>query len=128
MRSIAILFAFAMLVAAFARLPSRAYCEALRERALAAQKKGSGEYVQINYMWTLHGCNIHRGASLKCFTSYCGGNYCASVEDRDGNACLWRQPTCWDHAKCEVQSTGQCGWTSTPKFKECQTKGNSTTF
>lgn len=55
----------------------------------------------------------------ECFVGGCSGQVCS---DDAGivSTCEWRDEyACYRTAKCERQSNGQCGWTSTPELTAC---------
>lgn len=58
-----------------------------------------------------------------CVRGGCSGQVCAE-ERTDGNGlvttCEYRaEYACYDSARCERQSTGACGWTSTLELSAC---------
>lgn len=55
----------------------------------------------------------------KCYVGGCSSELCS---DTDGMAstCIYREEfACYQTAKCERQSTGQCGWTQTSELNVC---------
>jgi hypothetical protein len=54
-----------------------------------------------------------------CYVGGCSGQICS---DQEGmvSTCEFRQEyACYQTAKCERQSSGQCGWTITPELSMC---------
>jgi hypothetical protein len=54
-----------------------------------------------------------------CFKGGCSGQICS---DQDGmmSDCMFREEyACYQTAVCERQTSGECGWTSTPKLEAC---------
>lgn len=53
-----------------------------------------------------------------CMVTGCSGQVCAS--EPVATTCEWTcSYGCYQYASCETQSTGACGWTSTPEFDAC---------
>ena len=54
-----------------------------------------------------------------CYVGGCSGQIC-SDEEGIVSTCEFRQEyACYQNAKCERQSSGQCGWTVTPELSMC---------
>jgi glucose/arabinose dehydrogenase len=54
----------------------------------------------------------------KCVVSGCSGQICS--DKQMVSTCEWREEyACYQTAKCEVQPSGQCGWTQTSELKSC---------
>jgi hypothetical protein len=56
-----------------------------------------------------------------CRVGGCSGQLCYDANTGDGaSTCEWRcDYGCYQHATCELQATGTCGWTSTEQFNQC---------
>lgn len=55
----------------------------------------------------------------ECFVSGCSSQLCTDDEDIT-TTCEWREEyACYAKATCEVQSTGECGWTPTTELTQC---------
>jgi hypothetical protein len=53
-----------------------------------------------------------------CIISGCSGQICGEVSLM--STCEWRpEYACFKQAKCEIQPTGNCGWTYTPEYNAC---------
>ncbi|RLB66090.1 MAG: hypothetical protein DRI90_00345 [Deltaproteobacteria bacterium] len=58
------------------------------------------------------------GCSQECVVTGCSGNICA--DGTESSACDWNCVYgCYDHAVCEEQDDGECGWTKTEAFDQC---------
>jgi hypothetical protein len=58
-------------------------------------------------------------AEKQCFVGGCSGQVCS---DQEGviSTCEWRpEYACYQTAKCEVQTDGNCGWTQTAELNAC---------
>lgn len=54
-----------------------------------------------------------------CYAGGCSGQIC-SDDPNAVSTCEWREEyACYQDARCERQSSGECGWTQTPQLKEC---------
>lgn len=59
-----------------------------------------------------------------CFVGGCSGQLCTE-EQGAVSTCEWREAyACYQNAKCERQTNGQCGWTSTPELNMCLSNAN----
>ena len=59
-----------------------------------------------------------------CVIAGCSAQLCISAEEAEAgggvSTCEYREEyACFATTKCEVQSTGECGWTETEDFKQC---------
>ena len=55
----------------------------------------------------------------KCYIGGCSGQICSDQEGMVSN-CMYREEyACYKTATCEVQKTGECGWTETDELKAC---------
>lgn len=56
-----------------------------------------------------------------CVTAGCSGTLCVSPEESGiVTTCEYRaEYACYDNAKCEKQSNGQCGWTISSELSSC---------
>lgn len=55
----------------------------------------------------------------ECFVSGCSGQLCTSKPGL-ASTCEWREEyACYKEATCEVQPSGQCGWTQTTELQAC---------
>lgn len=58
----------------------------------------------------------------KCFVGGCSGQIC-SGEEGMASTCEYRESyACYQTARCERQTSGECGWTQTPELKTCLNK------
>lgn len=78
--------------------PSRTYAE------LAGTAGQSGRYIGP-------GCKV----------GGCSGTVCVGEDEEDPiTTCEWREEyACYQTARCEKQSDGECGWTETDEFASC---------
>lgn len=54
----------------------------------------------------------------QCVVTGCSHEICSSQQVT--SACIYQpQFACYQSAKCEVQTNGECGWTATPEFLSC---------
>ena len=62
-------------------------------------------------------------AESKCIVAGCSGELCIDKTDNNVSGvsmCIWtNQYACYKTAKCELQSTGKCGWTVTSELNAC---------
>lgn len=63
--------------------------------------------------------------SNSCVTTGCSNELCqSSPQPPRASVCIYNSAyACLKYAKCEVQSTGQCGWTYTEKYQSCLSTG-----
>jgi len=55
----------------------------------------------------------------ECFVGGCSSQLCTSDPDIVSD-CMYREEyACYQEATCEVQTTGECGWTMTEELNEC---------
>jgi hypothetical protein len=120
-----LIFAVTLILSLVGALPGiRGICGLLRSFKNNASRLplSAAQFDTIyNQFLTKFGCPLDSTSTqttTKCYTSGCGGSYCQSQADI--NICIQHQVTCYDKAKCEVQSNGACGWTSTPEYAACQ--------
>jgi len=60
-------------------------------------------------------------STTKCFVGGCSGQLCTS-EPGIVSTCEYRaEYACYQKATCEIQPSGVCGWTPTPKLDACLT-------
>jgi len=67
-------------------------------------------------------------APKTCYVGGCSGQICSENPDVI-STCEWRESyACYQTATCELQQTGECGWTETPALNSCllETKSNAT--
>ena len=58
-------------------------------------------------------------STTKCFVGGCSGQLCTS-EPGIVSTCEYRaEYACYQKATCEIQPSGVCGWTPTPKLDAC---------
>jgi len=57
----------------------------------------------------------------KCIVAGCSGQLCVSLDNADiVSTCEFLpQYACYRNASCEVQDTGECGWTQTEELQQC---------
>ncbi|RME20637.1 MAG: hypothetical protein D6806_15985 [Deltaproteobacteria bacterium] len=56
--------------------------------------------------------------SPRCIVTGCSGQICGT--EHVTTTCEWRpEYGCLQHAICEVQPDGSCGWTHTPEYEQC---------
>lgn len=61
----------------------------------------------------------------KCYIGGCSGQICSDVEGIS-STCEYRpEYSCYRDAKCERQSSGQCGWTTTSELSMCLSNAGS---
>lgn len=54
----------------------------------------------------------------ECIVTGCSGQVCASEEMT--TTCEYKEEyACYEQARCEVQESGECGWTFTDEFNQC---------
>jgi hypothetical protein len=61
----------------------------------------------------------NQAATKQCFVGGCSGQICS---DQEGviSTCEWREEyACYQSATCEVQPSGDCGWTPTAELTAC---------
>ncbi len=59
-------------------------------------------------------------ATTKCYVGGCSGQLCSNNPDGLASTCEWREEyACYREATCEVQPSGQCGWTPTAELNAC---------
>lgn len=59
----------------------------------------------------------------ECFIGGCSSQICSNQPDMASD-CMYREEyACYQTAICEVQETGECGWTDTPTLRSCLAKG-----
>ena len=61
-------------------------------------------------------------SDISCVRSGCGGMDCVEATNKiDADDSCVSQPhfACFDHAVCEKQDSGNCGWTQTDAFTAC---------
>ncbi|MFN3188453.1 MAG: hypothetical protein ACK42D_02840 [Candidatus Paceibacteria bacterium] len=57
--------------------------------------------------------------SKECFVGGCSGQICSDQSDMI-TTCEWRSEyACYKTATCEVQSSGDCGWTPSTELNAC---------
>ncbi len=58
-------------------------------------------------------------ASKQCFVGGCSNHVCSDQKDVV-TTCEWREEyACYQKATCEVQVSGDCGWTETRELNQC---------
>ncbi len=80
-----------------------------------------------NYRFTLNVTKNSSGTSNpgnpvatgKCFVGGCSGQICSGEEGAISTCEFKEEYACYKTAKCERQSTGQCGWTQTSALNMC---------
>lgn len=55
----------------------------------------------------------------ECFIGGCSGQICSDQEGVLSTCEYLAEYACYQGAKCERQSSGQCGWTQTEQLREC---------
>ncbi len=62
-----------------------------------------------------------------CRATGCSGHICS---DQDViTTCEWRpEYACYQNARCEIQETGQCGWTMDDTLRQCLADVNQELF
>jgi hypothetical protein len=58
-------------------------------------------------------------AEGKCYVGGCSSEICSDTEGVVSNCMYKEEYACYQTAKCERQSTGQCGWTQTSEVTMC---------
>lgn len=58
------------------------------------------------------------GCGTNCVATGCSGQICA--DGTQESTCEWTcRYGCYQHAVCEEQPDGECGWTKTEAFEQC---------
>lgn len=73
----------------------------------------------MNKLITLIFALVIVNAQKLCYKGGCSGQLCS---DQEGmiSTCEWTaRYACYQTAACEVQETGDCGWTMTPELGNC---------
>lgn len=63
----------------------------------------------------------------RCYVSGCSGQLCSSTEGMMSTCEYKEEYACYQTATCEVQATGECGWTETDKLNSCQANAGMAT-
>ena len=67
--------------------------------------------------------NFNFVSGPKCMVAGCSSELCIDGNDVSSprvSMCIWSNKyACYQTAKCEVQSTGKCGWTATSELNAC---------
>jgi thiol-disulfide isomerase/thioredoxin len=64
------------------------------------------------------------GNQKRCVKGGCSGQLCVEEGSDDVTTCEWRSEyACYASARCERQSSGQCGWTQTLELQACLNNG-----
>jgi eight-cysteine-cluster-containing protein len=60
-------------------------------------------------------------AASACKTGGCSGELCVAVDSPSiASTCIYRpEYACLKQSRCELQASGQCGWTKTPEYTRC---------
>lgn len=60
----------------------------------------------------------------ECFITGCADHLCldSKIEAPNTNCNLQPELLCLKYSKCELQPSGQCGWTKTPQYLQCINK------
>ncbi len=77
-----------------------------------------GEMAYMTYI--LRGGTVP--TAIECLPAGCSGQLCvpAAEADQTVTTCEWRDEyACYETARCEQQSDGQCGWTMTNELQSC---------
>ncbi len=64
-------------------------------------------------------------STASCFVGGCSGQICSDQKDIVSTCEYRAEYACYKTAKCERQTSGQCGWTKTPALKACLSNGNA---
>lgn len=63
---------------------------------------------------------VAEAPAKRCYVSGCSSQLCTSEPDMM-STCEYREEyACYQTATCEVQITGECGWTETEELKSCR--------
>lgn len=55
-----------------------------------------------------------------CKVSGCNSELCVSAGESISSTCQYKEEySCYQSASCEVQPSGECGWTPTDKLNQC---------
>lgn len=60
--------------------------------------------------------------SDECKVSGCNGELCIGINESIASTCVWQEQfACYQEAstRCEIQTSGKCGWTKTPELSSC---------
>lgn len=55
----------------------------------------------------------------RCYVGGCSSQICSDKPDMVSTCEYRAEYACYRNAKCERQSSGQCGWTQTPALLQC---------
>ncbi len=63
---------------------------------------------------------VAEAPAKRCYVGGCSSQLCTSEPDM-ASTCEYREEyACYQTATCEVQVTGECGWTETEELKSCR--------
>ena len=77
---------------------------------------GEGKARSVTQFWLRATDEV---TAKQCYVGGCSGQICS---DQEGviSTCEWREEyACYQDAKCEVQTDGNCGWTQTAELQAC---------
>ncbi len=63
---------------------------------------------------------VAEAPAKRCYVGGCSSQLCTSEPDM-ASTCEYREEyACYQTATCEIQATGDCGWTETEELKSCR--------
>ncbi len=65
---------------------------------------------------------ITNSPNKKCYVGGCSSQVCSGDPDVVTNCMYSEEYACYQTAKCEVQLSGECGWTKDEELKSCLSK------
>lgn len=104
------------------------YMEALNAKGILPASAGQPEHALTRAEMSaiisrvLRRANTSSAADRQCVRAGCSSQLCvdASVADEMVTTCEWRETyACYQSAACEVQASGECGWTPTTSLNAC---------
>ena len=62
----------------------------------------------------------------RCYVTGCSGQLCSSEQGMMSTCEYKEEYACYQNATCEVQSSGECGWTETEELNRCRAAAGTT--
>ena len=87
--------------------------------AVAPTKHSQTQVTTGDYRLTFNVTPRSAPVSAKCYVGGCSAQLCTSQPDAVSTCEYTASYACYKSAKCERQTSGQCGWTSTPELSAC---------
>ncbi len=94
----------------------------LQQTIIDSKAKNNYRYQQPLPVPTL----VKQGAKT-CVVAGCSGQLCVDSKSQDiATTCQWHASyACFHSATCELQASGDCGWTQTPQLQQCLLESQS---